>query len=165
MIEVIKLTIQLAVLSTGVFYIMLFNLPKILTNTATALLVLGVGALSLPAAQAQQVGTPQARAVYPFSPFVDGPPSGFVTLTRAEVNSACLTNKGGTCAIGTMGTKNGVPQQMPKKLREALMKRGVMRDNVIYFDGTYKNLTQYWKRQRLRNQRLQNQPQNNKKSL
>jgi hypothetical protein len=152
MIEVIKLTIQLAVLWS-------FLMFSFRNATATALLVLGVGALSLPAAQAQQVGTPQARAVYPFSPFIDGPPSGFVTLTRAEFNSACLTNKGGTCAIGTMGTKNGVPQQMPKKLREALLKRGTKIEGVIYFKkGTYKDLTQYWKRQRLRNQRLQNQP-------
>lgn len=55
MVEVIRLAIQLAVPSTGVFS-MLFNLPnssKILKNTAFALLVLGMGATSLPGAQAQ----------------------------------------------------------------------------------------------------------------
>jgi hypothetical protein len=141
---------------------MFTKFTKLLSQSAaTALLVLGMGATSLPAAQAQQ-----ARAVYPFSPFIDGPPSGFVTLTRAEFNSACLTNKR-TCAIGTMGSKSGLPQQMPKKLSKALLTigKGELIGDVIYFDGTYRNLTKYWKRQRLRNQRLQNQPQNNKKSL
>lgn len=127
MVEVIKLAIQLAVLSTGVFYIMLFNLPKILTNTATALLVLGVGALSLPAAQAQNLAM--------FGPNEDinnlAPKKSNFVINGSELPSFCQAFNG--CQAGVL--KQGKVKPVPKSLRSELEQSGFRHKSIRINNG------------------------------
>ena len=121
MVEVIKLAILLAVPSTGVFYIMLFNLPnfsKILKNTAFALLVLGtgMGALSLPAAQAQ----PTLFAMFGPDEITNLSPkkSNFV-IDGSELRGFCQAFNGCQAAVLKQGEVKPVPKSVKSDLEQA----------------------------------------------